>query len=505
MGRLWVGDVRLTAHKRLQGMSALALLFSSADQCTDLELHASAAGSQQTVPASASLSLLGLVDPSLIPLHLILGPALEVYSNSEGTVAWILNHLLVEGSCTAPSLSPVNLRPWQSEVGVLLRVENGMRSQHEAFEATELLLYAATAGPCAAPTAAPPTPPRSSSPAPPYDETLRVGDLLASRLKVFALPLSSAIQRQLTTLPEPPTPPPETAGQDDVGCFLSLPAGAAETRKRDRLDSLFDDATRQIKRARRHGGETVAKLMASLDKPARPASSSGSGPATPHDAARPDTLPPKRPRLERVAPLARSQSVSALQELSSTQPSGRSDSLPQSRRIGLSRVATTGQLNSLAPVSPALGVEAENKNALSRIVMAGMRMYGLSQRKRDGRSRAGSALPTPTGAESAPAPATARGEDEDEYKVVYHQTFKAAAFAVRRQISVKPLSQEILRDVVDRLLVMFCTNLFEDGPLEGGLDRDLEGLPDVAFDLPSQEAFLINDCSSTTRQPVDSG
>lgn len=95
----------------------------------------------------------------------------------------------------------------------------------------------------------------------------------------------------------------------------------------------------------------------------------------------------------------------------------------------------------------------------------------------------------------------------DEYKVIYHQTFKAATFAFRRQVSTLPLGQETMRDVVDRLLVLFCstTSALHNGT--GNFEAPgtvVQGNSDV-FDLPSSGAPFeptSRVCSTpTTRKP----
>jgi len=86
--------------------------------------------------------------------------------------------------------------------------------------------------------------------------------------------------------------------------------------------------------------------------------------------------------------------------------------------------------------------------------MAGMRMYGLHQKKKSKNDRATSELPSET---TGTALGSSRG-NEDEYKLVYHQTYKAALFAFRQTIAVAHISQDLLRDMVDQLLELFCVD-----------------------------------------------
>jgi hypothetical protein len=96
----------------------------------------------------------------------------------------------------------------------------------------------------------------------------------------------------------------------------------------------------------------------------------------------------------------------------------------QAKRSGLSQVATV----SLQPEEPT--TETRNKEALSRVVMTAMRMYGLEQRKKS-KSRQGSAAPGAEATRQLNAEEAAEGAAKDEeYKLIYHQTFKGAVLAL---------------------------------------------------------------------------
>ncbi|KAI9822241.1 MAG: hypothetical protein M1832_003064 [Thelocarpon impressellum] len=96
--------------------------------------------------------------------------------------------------------------------------------------------------------------------------------------------------------------------------------------------------------------------------------------------------------------------------------------------------------------------------------MAGLRIYGLQQ-KRSGRGKSISSgslpeltLPTLPNQPTNPD----RPGEADEYKLVYHQTFKGASFALRQHITITVLKQDDMRDVVDRLLAIFCADPLAD-------------------------------------------
>lgn len=76
-------------------------------------------------------------------------------------------------------------------------------------------------------------------------------------------------------------------------------------------------------------------------------------------------------------------------------------------------------------------VEARNKDQLSRLVLSGMKLYGLRR-----------------GSSSA--------SEIEEYKFVYHHTLKSATFALRGQIAKEVLDVRTAGSVVERLLGLFC-------------------------------------------------
>jgi hypothetical protein len=99
-------------------------------------------------------------------------------------------------------------------------------------------------------------------------------------------------------------------------------------------------------------------------------------------------------------------------------------------------------------------------------------MHGLQQRKKS-RSRRSSVAPgVETEQLSAEAVAEEAAKDE-EYKLVYHQTYKGAALALRKHITTKPLhtQPDRLRDVVEKLLAIFCTDpLSQPLPADESID-----------------------------------
>lgn len=98
--------------------------------------------------------------------------------------------------------------------------------------------------------------------------------------------------------------------------------------------------------------------------------------------------------------------------------------------------------------------------ALSRVVMAAMRMHGLEQRKKT-KSRGNSVVPgMHVDEQLSDAAAMQEAAKDEEYKLIYHQTYKSAVLAFRKHMSSKPLHSQPdrLGDVVERLLAVFCTD-----------------------------------------------
>jgi hypothetical protein len=173
------------------------------------------------------------------------------------------------------------------------------------------------------------------------------------------------------------------------------------------------------------------------------------------------------------------------------QVDGREGSLPAvAKRSGLSRVKSVSTLPDKATVDT---VENRNKELISRIVMAGMRLYGYSQSK-SRRSRSGSV--SHDNHESSDAQ-----QSDEEYKLLYHQVFKATCFTFRRQISDMALlgQSEALRETVDKLLAVFCTDPLQnrltavDNEITPGGRKAFGAFGSIAFE--GQASSALPGCS----------
>ena len=410
------------------------------------------------------LSLLSFVETACIPLNAFLGPALDVYTDAEPTETWLSNHLLAkrEQDISDRGLLKERTEWWtqgdtQSEVSVLVKVDGDLKLQGCCRRVTELLLYA-----CLLPVSeknqdVPLTPPRSSSPSAELEDLSGAGRRGRCIIKLRAQLISLDLYNQASQyavdsrqssedsaidLPRFLTPPPE-----------ELPAEHHLVQKRQRLESLFDDAARLVKKSRGKGGETVAKMMGSgKDSSTSLQNIKHAQSLVDVDSAKASSTLP-RPRLGTTQGLSRSQSLGSLHDLDDVRPRSRHGNTVVPKRSSLNRVASVASFESSSPVPEILAsLEQQNKNALARVVMAGMRMYGFQPKRRPTFSRATTEdAPQPFSSETVPG-------DEDEYKNMYHQTLKATSFTFRNYISKEIISQDNMRDAVDRQLAIFCSD-----------------------------------------------
>ncbi|KAL8748239.1 MAG: hypothetical protein Q9184_007476, partial [Pyrenodesmia sp. 2 TL-2023] len=430
------------------------------------------------LPPDASLQFLAIIEATGVPDHLAAGPSLDVWTSVKETREWLHNCLIKDANPDENEEDNDNaeLRPWQqtsgrqSRHGILL----GVKDDHGKIggtgpEITEVLLYAgATRSPQH--VYAPPSPPASSSPG--WDSQL---DGEKSSLRLFALPLSSKILEGLEHTPEaqrvaiepsgegfyhPPTPPDGQPLRQDN-----------HVPKRAKIETLFNDAAQNRRQQMKRGGEGMAKAMAGMGNgTAMPALPS---PTLPQPVQSKENRPPASTGR---APLSRALTTgSVASRRSDTQPISRPQhsrrpSLMNGQPPSLSRFtsalsSSVQDTTSQVPEDSNNNIEQQNKNALSRIIMTGMRMYGFQpQRKKSISSIADSQSRLLSSIHGAAT--TGTDDRQDEYKAVYHQTFKAASFVFRKYWASRLVGQDILRDLVDGLLGRFCQDPFAELTLD---------------------------------------
>lgn len=476
----------------------------------DVHFHSQHPSSHLSFDPSVSFSFLSFVENASIPPHAFVGPPLDVYTKTSSTEAWLSNNLLddvCEDGDNDKNSGEDGALWWirgcgQSDLGILLRVDGEIKTCRFGSKITEILLYAALPELPFQTRDAPPTPPRSSSPNGDIElhSASVIGGVQTARLvaRLISSDLChTASQQLISSSNEPPsgyaqflTPPPR---------IRSTPQ--PHIQKRQRLESLFDDASRQSKKARRGGGERVAKSMATADI----ASSALQERIFGSNSIDKEVVgllsvriqPPERPHQ-----LCRSQSLGSINDIDAIRPGSRAGVMTARKRSSLHRVASLAVPDSSSPAPEANPMEQQNKAALTRVVMAGMRLYGLQSRRKVSHSKA--ALESPTSL-ATPLVVDQPPGDEHEYKLVYHQTFKAASFTFRHQMAVQVISQDLMRDTVDRLLAMFCNDSVHTTLIAMNTGQAF-GIEDCtkqhAFDLPSTDTIAnqATECFATPKK-----
>ena len=492
MSQVWSGNITTDDSATcLQGNAPhlLHLDYVCTDRHIDVRISAPISSSKPIpLPQDAKLHFLALVEVARIPLYLAVGPSCDVSTGDEATKRWLTEALLQFEGCDLHGNA--SREPWwlhmgnQSENGILLRVEAQNEEECRLQDvASEVLVYAAVTQH----NTALPTPPRSSSPAPPDEDTANTLNNAETLVKVYALPLCSNIIGRAEAFMGSCPPIPTESSSVGEACFLPHmhnPATVTQPppQKRPSISMLFDDATKKRRKIRGRGGESISQAMAGIDRPA-----SQHGIPENQEIHQPQQSEPRRKSLSRAP------SMTPLASSASSRPTSCSGALANGKRSSLHRVESAITSHDSPALSDADGTCAqENKAALTKVIMAGMRLHGLQQKKKPLNKLQGHSLVVLNNETD-----TVVNEAEDEYKLVYHQTFKSATFIFRKHLNAQPVSQQTMRDVVDRLLTMFCTDpVVVDGAPDGSEFQGLEtngGLPSSSpFDKPSSQALPSN-------------
>lgn len=359
---------------------------------------------------TTNLFFLSTVETARIPLYLAAGSNFDVWTSSEETEAWFESILLSRPAPWTDTTGNAGGKEWwdlarsQSPIGILVQVQSdGQETQKPGI--TEILFYGTIAAPGRRGL---PTPP-SSSP--------QVHDAKAEQLpelRVHALPLSSHHLCDQSA---------ESVVEGEAQFLPPLydlqPTPHSPKRKRD----IFEEATIANRKAKSRGGQGIAAAAAWRSDSQQPyahrKSLSIDSKASPVADFRPLSANSalSRPHSRQ---LSRSPSIS-----SDIRPPSRKG-LPDAhnRRSNLSQVATI----SLQPDEPT--TETRNKEALSKVVMAAMRMHGLQQRKKNRSRRASVAPEVEENQQISEEIAADENAKDDEYKLIYHQTYKGAVLAL---------------------------------------------------------------------------
>jgi len=416
------------------------------------------------------------VNPSLIPLHARAGPNLELHTIHAGTSQWFQSKLT---SAIWLSEDELDLhQPLQCPVGLLVSVD-GTPVKKTGAATSDLLIYGVLSS--ATSCARPPTPPHSS-PSDVNGQTITPPNK-PYELRIYAAPLSTSLLTQAQAFPSPP----QTSEGERVSTQAEfLPDISSPSPKRKRVATLFEVAAQHHRRVRQRGGEAVSQLMAT----SRPSSSSQNLQSL-RVKREPEDEQPSLPSFDRIA-ARRSRSVSIGANLHrpgsrlgaratpsvSADPQKRTPTpnpfLDSSSHRGLQQAQPPSGLSasleeshtvSSSPPKSMEAVIAENKNLITRTILTGMRLYGFHRSNTRASTKpasgddpeASNATPTP----ETPAPG-ASAEDE-EFKLMYHATYKAAVFALRKYLKDSAtgsppiiLEKNKAMTCIDELLRLFC-------------------------------------------------
>lgn len=473
----------------------------NADYLADVRIWAPNSSTRVPLIQDAKLHFLSLVEVARIPFHFAAGPSCDVFTGNEATTNWLTEALLNGGE--EDTYEDALRDPWwlhlgrQSENGILLRLETDREEESEVRKVvTEVLLYAAVTQTCTGLL----TPAASSSPAPPDEDFAQALNQGANTIQVYALPLCSNTGSLAKTSMEVCLPSPtefQSAGQ---ASFLPHTQDTALVtqpipQKRQSISILFEDATTKRRKFRGRGGESISQAMAGIDRlPSQ------------HGLPEKQEAPQLQQNDLRRKSLSRASSMPSVAVLEITRPASRSGPLANGKRSSLHQVESAIlPRDSTTPSDVDGSCGQQNKAALTKVIMAGMRLHGLQQKKRP--STKSQFLSQATMHTETIGGAT---EADDEYKVVYHQTFKAAMFTFRKHLNALLISQEKMRDVVDRLLTMFCTDpMMVDRAPDGNEFEGFEannGLPSSSpFDKPSRQARCSNIANGWNTPTVKKG
>ena len=486
-GNISIDDPAICIQGNSRPSNILQCSYTPTEHHTDVQIWAANPSTPILISQNAKLQFLSLVEVARIPLYLAAGPSYIVSTTNEATTRWLTKALLDYEESDLDRVA--SRKPWwtypgmQSDKGVLLMVEAGNEEEHGIQNVvTEMLFFAAVAK--SSPDL--PTSP-ASSPA------FCAGDLNdalnqnGKSIKVFALPICSNVIGLVKDSMKIWSPNSQDSPSARQACFLPYTDDPARItrlapQKRQSISTLFEDATQKRRKLKGRGGESISQTMAGIDR-----LPSQHGMREKQDAPQPQQNDVRRKSLSQAS------SVTPVYGPEASRPPSRSGLLGNGKRSSLHRTESVNLLHNSPTLPDANGsYEQQNRAAMTKVLMAAMRLHGIQQKKRPQ-----SQSEPPNKVTSHTTKNNIATEVEDEYKLVYHQTFKAAMFTFRKHLNAYLISQETMRDVVDRLLVMFCTDPMtgEHAPNGGGFPESEFGnvFPiSSLFDKPSSQARPSN-------------
>ncbi|KAL1961475.1 hypothetical protein VTN77DRAFT_1832 [Rasamsonia byssochlamydoides] len=464
---------------------------------------------QCVISKDVKLSLHSLVNPALIPLYARAGPSVEVHCTNIETSQWLKTRLLSSLWLEEEDDDLDKSKSMQCPVGLLVNVEGSRGGHPSGCIVSDLLIYGVLSTPDT--LGRPPSPPNSSSPGDIQQDEPHTP--VKRELRIYAAPLSASFVQKAQSLPSPPSSPGDNGSGYESEFAQFIPDVRSPSPKRKRIATIFEVAAQHHRSVRQRGGEAVSQLMAN---------------ATSHSQTAPHLHPltvkkepedVSNPALERLV-LRRSRSLSlggslrvgktADARAEDPRPNtakGQIRQIPIKREASHSFVETESQLavssachgdeESAASPKDAQTIISENKALITRTILTCMRLYGF-HRKASRSASTSKNVSTNSHQELDPLnehsivaeTLTVPGEhghshghnhgpsaisssfsstsDEDEFKAMYHATYKASTFALRKYLKPPPpsehdsdmippvLSKERVTNVVDGILKLFC-------------------------------------------------
>ncbi|KAL4877684.1 hypothetical protein BJY04DRAFT_125206 [Aspergillus karnatakaensis] len=453
----------------------------------DLQLIDRSASWQSDILKGSTLRLRSFVNPALVPIYARVGPNLELHTTDPETSQWLKHKLL--GNIWLEDDDLDCSRTIQCPAGFLVSLDGATRPRASGHTTTDLLVYGILS--TTSSYGRPPTPPVSSSP---ETEETTVNTVI-QELRIYGTPISGSLISKAQRLPGREDPGPI---DDHEQSAQFLPDLVSPSPKRKRVATLFDSVAQHHKRVRHKGGEGVSLLMAQSlsqssqqlqsykvkrepEEPTLPILSKNASHRSRSLSISLNLNPLKG--LETHAEQPRpSSSWGHSRQLSSrrgTPAPGPLDA-PTKKERALSPTLLSSEGKEPPPVPKATdSVIADNKNTITRTILTCMRLYGFNRTTRPASSGKGlsqndTAPPHIGGRDSnllgdnMALGTSNAGGDEDEFKAMYHATYRASTFALRKYLREPTTTEDGSKHVplvlekakamtyIDGFLKLFC-------------------------------------------------
>lgn len=356
------------------------------------------------------------------------------------------------------------LETTQCPCGVVVGVEGSSQFTNKSRNVTDLLVYGVLSPGVQSVRGLTPT---SAS----LDESVhlesRQGGYSWKELRLYAAPLCSTLISKADALPSPPPSPSSESGSrtDHKLTCEFLPDIQSPSPKRKRMANLFDAATEFHKRVRRRGGVMVSQFL-SRENSSSSQITQPSQIRVKKEVDSPDSVTPREKENVQESG-TRSISRAGVAKPNPALPShmraasfGRPHTSSISSRRSTPAPPTPTMMQSEAPSSPSEAIAANNKALLTRTILTCMRLYGYHRNSRTMAtytptlpSRRQSVMDHDPGtpvlspaldSQNANPPEqvtnnellSADQKEENEFKAMYHATYRASTFALRRYLKV---------------------------------------------------------------------